>query len=309
MAMANKWYRDYASWLAEKFPGIKVQKLSVDAGFSCPNRDGTISTGGCIYCDNRSFTPSYCNPAQSVARQLEEGRRFFSRKYPQMRYMAYFQSFTGTHTAAIDHLRALYNEAARQPDVAGIIIGTRPDALPARVIDLLEEINHTTPVIVEIGAETSHDRTLRLINRCHTWKCVEEAIHSLSSRGIECGLHLIAGLPSESREDILLTVERCCNLPIESIKLHQLQVIRHTPLHRMWERGEIELTPFTLEEYIDLCAEVVEHVAGRVVIERFLASAPPDMVVAPRWGLKNYQFSHLLLRELERRHPEGLLRG
>lgn len=296
----NPWYKDYSEYLAERFPGIKVQKLSVDAGFSCPNRDGTIGTGGCIYCDNRSFTPQYCDPHDPVAIQLEKGRRFFARKYPDMKYLAYFQSFTGTHAVAADRLKALYDEAAAQPDIVGIVIGTRPDSLPAPILDLLEDLNHNIPVIVEIGAETSHDATLRLINRCHTWHDVENAVGELSLRGIESGLHLIAGLPGEESADILTTVRRAVALPIAGLKIHQLQIIKGTPLHRMWLDGKISLHQFSVEEYLDLCIEIIREVGRKVAIERFLASAPPGMVVLPSWGLKNHEFTNLLQRRLQR---------
>lgn len=289
--------RDYASYLREKFGEVKVQKLSVDAGFSCPNRDGTISRGGCIYCDNRSFTPGYCNPADGVAAQLRKGKEFFARKYPEMKYLAYFQSFTGTHSRAVEALRLLYEEAASQEDIVGIVIGTRPDALPDGVISMLSELNLRLPVIVEIGAETSHDATLKLINRCHTWHDVEDAVERLHSSGIDTGLHLIAGLPGESDRDVLLTVERSLRLPVSTLKLHQLQVIRDTPLHRMMERGEVEVRPYGLDEYLDLCVRIVrltERLRPDVAIERFTSQAPPEMVVAPKWGIKNYQFVNRL---------------
>lgn len=296
----NPYYKDYAELLGEKFPGIKVQKLSVNAGFSCPNRDGTISRGGCIYCDNRSFTPSYCRIEDSVAEQIRKGRDFFARKYPEMKYLAYFQSFTATHRRAPEILQSLYEEAIMQPDVVGLIIGTRPDCLPPRVMDILEELNHRLPVIVEIGAETSHDSTLSCINRCHLWKDVENAVRKLNEREIDCGLHLIAGLPGEEIEDMLLTIERCCDLPISSIKLHQLQVIRDTPLHRMIERGEIEWHPFDVEMYLDFCEKVIMKVGRKLAIERFISSAPPEMVVSPKWGLKNYEFVNMLHRRLQK---------
>lgn len=295
----NPWYKDYSEYLSERFPGMKVQKLSVDAGFSCPNRDGTIGKGGCIYCNNRSFTPKYCNSNDSVTTQLMRGREFFARKYPEMKYLAYFQSFTGTHTSAYDYLRSLYEEAAAQEDVVGIIIGTRPDCLPEKILNLLREINRTCPVIVEIGAETSHNDTLRLVNRCHTWEQVLEAVNNLSEINIECGLHLIAGLPGETSEDVLTTVESACRLPIGSIKLHQLQIIRDTPLYERWSKGDLKVKSFSLEEYLNLCVEIVHTVNRRVAIERFLASAPPDMVVSPGWRLKNYQFTDLLLNKLK----------
>ncbi|MDE6010049.1 MAG: TIGR01212 family radical SAM protein [Muribaculaceae bacterium] len=305
----NPWYKDYPEYLAGIWPGVKLQKISVDAGFSCPNRDGTIGRGGCIYCDNRSFTPSYCNAGESVATQLRRGKEFFSRKYPRMKYLAYFQSFTGTHSSAPDHLRSLYVEALSQPDIAGLIIGTRPDTLPAGVLEILSEINRNVPVIVEIGGETSHERTLRLSNRCHTWDQVEQAVTELHACGIRSGLHLIAGLPGESDEDVLETVRRAIRLPVGCIKMHQLQIIRDTPLHALWQRGEIDIRPYTAEEYLDLCVSIVESVDRKVAIERFVASAPPGMVVSPSWGLKNYQFVNLLHNRLRGIYGHGKSRA
>lgn len=296
----NPYYKDYSEYLAERFPGLKVQKLSINAGFSCPNRDGTISRGGCIYCDNRSFTPGYCNAGDSVSAQIAKGKEFFARKYPEMKYLAYFQSFTGTYNSAPEKLRQLYAEASSQEDIVGIIVGTRPDCLPEKILGLLEEVNEKVPVIVEIGAETSRDDTLRKINRGHSWSDVVNAVGDLSSRGIESGLHLIAGLPGESEEDVLTTIDKTLQLPVASIKLHQLQIISGTPLHKMWERGEIEVKSFTLEEYLELCVKIIRKTGKKVCIERFLSSAPPAMVVTPRWGLKNYEFTNLLKRSLSR---------
>lgn len=279
--------------MREKFPGHKVQKISINAGFSCPNRDGSIGTGGCIYCDNTSFTPTYCFSADSVARQLESGKAFFARKYPEMKYLAYFQSFSNTY-GDVSRLRSLYLEAAGVEDVVGIIVGTRPDMLDDGVVEMLAELRRNTEVMVEIGAESSFDETLRLVNRGHSWSDVEEAVKRLAAVGIPVGLHLIAGLPGETREMTLQTVAKAVALPIESIKLHHLQILSGTPLERMWRSGEIEVASFTVEEYLDLCRRVVEIVPRHIAIERFLASAPPGKVVSPRWNLKNYQFVNRL---------------
>ena len=284
--------------MQEIFPGLKVQKLSVDAGFTCPNRDGSIGTGGCIYCNNSSFTPRYCNPEDSVTEQLQKGKAFFRRKYPEMKYLAYFQSYTNTFGRSCEDLLSMYRRAAEEEDVVGVIIGTRPDCLPDKLIEDLSELNERTPVIIEIGAETSFDETLRLINRNHTWQDVKDAVERLNSKGIRCGLHLIAGLPGESDAEVLQTIERACALPIESIKMHQLQVIKDTILHRKMTKGEIEVHPYSLEEYLDLCVRIVGIVPSHICIERFLSSSPPEMVVAPKWGLKNYQFVNLLVGKL-----------
>lgn len=291
----------YSEYLQRFFPGAKVQKISVDAGFSCPNRDGRIATGGCSYCRNDSFTPGYCKPTLSVAQQIEAGKAFFARKYPEMKYLAYFQSYTNTYLGNEEEtgdqtslLRKLYTEALDCKDIVGLVIGTRPDTLPPPVIRLLDEMNRRVPVFVEIGAETSHNKTLRIINRHHTWQDVEKAVNETHLSGLHVGLHLIAGLPGERRDDILETIRKTIALPIETIKLHQLQVLLGTTLYKQWMKGETDVKPFELEEYLNLCAEIMRLVPDHIVIERFLAQSPPELVAAPKWGLKNYQFMNLL---------------
>lgn len=294
----NPFYKDYSEYMQGIFPGMKVQKLSIDAGFTCPNRDGSIGRGGCIYCNNASFTPSYCKPADTVEQQLEKGKAFFRKKYPEMKYLAYFQSYTNTFGRSGEDLAELYRRAADVEDVVGIVIGTRPDCLADDLLDELAVLNRRMPVIVEIGAETSFDSTLRLINRNHTWAQVEDAVRRLHSRGIRAGLHLIAGLPGETDSDVLLTVEKACALPVDSLKMHQLQVIKGTELHRWMEAGELEVKPYDMESYLRLCVAIVGTVPRHICIERFLSSSPPAMVVAPQWGLKNYTFVNLLLGRL-----------
>lgn len=296
----NPYYKDFSEYMHEVFPGIKVQKLSIDAGFTCPNRDGSIGTGGCIYCNNASFTPGYCSPKDSVETQILKGKEFFRRKYPEMKYLAYFQSYTNTFGRSVESLAEMYRKAAETVNVVGIIIGTRPDCLPNELIELLSDINKKTPVIIEIGAETSFDVTLQIINRNHNWSDVGDSVERLNNRGIRTGLHLIAGLPGENEEAILETVKKACQLPIESIKMHQLQIVKGTPLLSKYERGEIDVKPFTLDEYLNLCVRIVNTVPKHICIERFLASSPPDMVVVPKWGLKNYQFTNLLMNRLRK---------
>ncbi len=286
--------KDYGSYLREIFPGLKVQKISVNAGFSCPNRDGTIGIGGCIYCRNDSFSPEYCMKSDSVASQIENGKNFFSRKYPEMKYLAYFQSYTNTYGRDVDSLRKLYEDALGCDGVVGLVIGTRPDTISDEVFGLLAEIADRVPVFLEIGAESSSDHTLRLINRGHTWSDVENAVKKGSAAGLHCGLHLIAGLPGESEADILENVRKSCLLPIETLKIHQLQILFGTPLFNLWQSGELEVTPFELEDYIRLCRKIIGIVPEDIVIERFLAQSPPEMVAAPRWGIKNYQFRNML---------------
>lgn len=295
----NPWYKDYSEYLSELFPGIKVQKLSVDAGFSCPNRDGTISRGGCIYCNNASFSPAYCSGRSSVTRQLEEGKLFFARKYPTMKYLAYFQAYTGTFSDDTRRLLDLYHEALAVPDVVGLVIATRPDCLHTPLLRHLAEINLRHRVLIELGAETSHDHTLRLINRGHTWQQTVDAVNACRNHGLDVGLHLIAGLPGETDSDVITTIKRVCELPVSSIKLHQLQLIRDTPLQRLVEQGDIALSLYTPESYLELCAQIVRIVPRRIAIERFVSQAPADLLIAPKWGLKNYQFTDRLHRLLK----------
>ncbi|MBD5356703.1 MAG: TIGR01212 family radical SAM protein [Bacteroides sp.] len=286
--------RSYSDYLKDIFPGVKVQKISVNAGFSCPNRDGTIGTGGCAYCRNDSFSPAYCISTESVSQQINDGKKFFAHKYPDMKFLAYFQSYTNTHGKDLLSLREIYEEAANCKDIVGIVIGTRPDTLPDSVISLLGELNKRLPVFLEIGAETSNNDTLQLINRHHTWEEVESAINHAAKADLHCGLHLIAGLPGEDNKQILKNIEKACRLPIETLKVHQLQILYDTPLFRMWEAGKISVTPFNLDDYINLCVEIVRIVPKNIVIERFLAQSPPGMVAAPKWGIKNYQFMQKL---------------
>lgn len=284
----------YSEYLSKIFPGVKVQKISLNAGFSCPNRDGSKGSGGCIYCRNDSFSPSYCMERKSITQQLEEGKQFFRRKYPNMKFLAYFQSYTNTYSSSPEKLLSFYQEALEVEDVVGLVVGTRPDTLPDRVLDVMEEINRGKPLFLEIGAESSSDSTLKLINRNHTWEEVCSAVERASERGLRCGLHLIAGLPGEDDAQVLRNVENACRLPIDTLKMHQLQILRDTPLYSLWNEGGIQVKPYELEDYLKLCAEIVKIVPSNVVIERFLAQAPPDMVEAPKWGLKNYQFMNLL---------------
>ncbi|MDE5942269.1 MAG: TIGR01212 family radical SAM protein [Muribaculaceae bacterium] len=303
----GRFYKDYADFLSERFDG-KMQKLTVNAGFSCPNRDGTLGRGGCAYCNNSSFSPDLA-AGGSVTSQLEAGKRFFERKYPAMRYLAYFQSYTNTHGDR-GRLMDLYREALEVDRVEGLIIGTRPDCVSDELLSDLAAIGK--PVIMEYGAESTHDETLRRVNRCHTWAQTVDAVMRTSAAGLSVGLHFIMGLPGESRAMMMESVERAALLPVDTLKFHQLQVIRNTALDRetvadedgrLWFRGA-ELKLFEPDEYVELCAGIVD-LLGRmnreIAIERFTAQAPDGLLVAPRWGLKNYQFVNLLNNRLARR--------
>ena len=293
-------YYDYGEFLRKHFDG-KVQKIAIDAGFMCPNRDGTKCYGGCIYCNNQSFNPAYCRTRISVAEQIGRGKEFFARKYPQMQYLAYFQAYTNTY-ANISQLKQLYEEALNQEGVVGLIIATRPDCMPDELLSYLSQLAQRTFVMVEYGVETSHDRTLQLINRGHSWADVVDAVQRTAQHGVLCGAHLILGLPGETLSDFTATAERISRLPLSTVKLHQLQVIRGTRLAQMYANGEVELIEWTADEYIDVCLQVLQHLRSDLAVERFVSQSPADLLVFPRWGMKNYEFTHRLNNRLMREH-------
>ena len=292
----SKPYRDFADFLSEHFSG-KVQKISINAGFTCPNRDGSKGHGGCTYCNNQTFNPEYCSTSASITEQLEKGKAFFARKYPTMRYLAYFQAYTNTY-ASVERLRAMYEEALSVPDVVGLIIGTRPDCVPNALLDYLAELSHRTFVMVEYGAETANDRTLQLINRGHSWTDTVDAVARTHARGILCGLHLILGLPNETIHDFRATIECVAALPIDTLKLHQLQLIRGTRLARQVADGEVTVAQWSAEEYADVCIDLLHRLPPHIAVERFVSQSPASLLISPRWGLKNHEFTHMLHRRL-----------
>ncbi len=292
-----KAYRDFSDFLKEHFD-VKVQKITVNAGFTCPNRDGTKGRGGCTYCNNQSFNPEYCSPALSVREQLERGKEFFARKYPQMKYLAYFQAYTNTHSDDIDRLMKLYEEALETTDVVGLIIGTRPDCMPQELLDRLAGLGKW--VMVEYGAESACDRTLELVNRCHTWADTADAVRRTHEAGIPCGLHLIMGLPGEDLDVMLSTIDRVNELPVDTVKIHQLQLVRGTRMARDVESGLYDIPRFTADEYADLCVRLLRRLRKDIAVERFVSQSPSELLIYPRWGLKNYQFTNLLNRLLTR---------
>lgn len=290
--LPNPYYKDYADFLAEHFDG-KVQKISVDVGGTCPNRDGTLSTGGCAYCNNEAFSPMFAKRVLPVVEQLEKGKAFFRHKYPTMRYLAYFQSYTSTYG---DHL-SKFSAALADAEVVGLVIGTRPDCIPDELLRELEALRVATgkPIFIELGAETAHNQTLSRINRCCTRETTEDAVRRIAAAGFPVGLHLILGLPGESEEMMLATIAWLNKLPVDTVKFHQLQILRGT---RMATEMPTDIINFTPESYAELCAKIVWLLRPDIAIERFVAQSPSDLLIAPRWGLKNYQFTNLLLNEL-----------
>ena len=294
--MSNSKYIDFGTWLTGQL-GFRAQKISINAGFTCPNRDGRVGTGGCTYCNNQTFNPDYCHTDKSIRQQLEEGKQFFGRKYPEMKYLAYFQAYTNTY-AELDELRQKYEEALSVDDVVGLVIGTRPDCMPAALLDYLTELNQRTFLIVEYGIESIYDSTLQRINRGHDYACTQRAIEATASRGIRVGGHVIMGLPGESREEMIREAEVLSELPLTTLKLHQLQLIKGTQMAQEFEEHPSDFVRFTPDEYADLVVEFIRHSRPDLVFERFVSQSPASLLAQPGWGLKNYEFVEMVRKRM-----------
>lgn len=282
-------YNDFSTFMSRHFP-YKVQKLSVNAGFTCPNRDGVKGFGGCTYCNNQTFNPVYCRTEKTVRVQLEEGKQFFSRKYPQMKYLAYFQAYTNTY-GELENLKRMYEEALEVDGVVGLVIGTRPDCMPNDLLDYLEGLAKNTFLMVEYGIESTDDATLMRINRGHDFACAREAVERTAVRGILTGGHVILGLPGEEREGLMKQAATLSQLPLTTLKMHQLQLIKGTRMAHEYEQDPTDFHLFTADEYIDLVIDYVEHIRPDMVLERFVSQSPKELLIAPDWGLKNHEFT------------------
>lgn len=291
-------YNNYNETLRRMF-GCRVQKISINAGFTCPNRDGTKGRGGCTFCNNQTFFPEYCSPQKSAVQQMEEGMHFF-RRYEGQKYLAYFQAYTNTY-APLERLRGLYEPVLEMEDVVGIVVGTRPDCVDGPLLDYFAELSERCYVMVEYGVESTDDRTLRRINRGHSFAESVWAIEETARRGISVGAHLILGLPGESQVQMFLRAETMSSLPLDMVKLHQLQIVRGTAMAREYEAHPERFHLFTAEEYIGLCVDFIAHLDCHIGIGRFVSQSPKGMLVAPDWGLKNYEFVAMLEKALARR--------
>jgi len=265
---------------------MKLQKLMLDGGFSCPNRDGHVGTGGCTFCRTDAFNPSYCRSSTSISEQLEAGKRFFAGKYPDMKYLAYFQAYSNTY-APLNVLRQRYEEALSVEDVVGLVIGTRPDCIEDDVLQYLADLQDKGFLItLELGIESFYDKTLQRINRGHTVEDCLTAIQRCADAGINTTIHLILGLPGETKADILAETDIINRLPIQSIKLHQLQILKGTVIAQEYANHPEDFLSMNIDEYATLVAEFISRLRKDIHIERFASSAPSDLIIAPRWGLK-----------------------
>jgi radical SAM protein (TIGR01212 family) len=300
--MDVKPYKNFGDFLQSVFP-YKVQKISINAGFTCPNRDGTKAWGGCTYCNNQTFSPQYAANEKSVTQQLEEGIRFFSYKYPQMKYIAYFQAYTNTYSS-LEILLAKYNEALNYPNVVGLIIGTRPDCMPDDLLEELEKISQKHFLLIEYGIESTDNQTLAFINRGHSYEEAVETVLRTASRKIYCGAHLILGLPGETRETILSHADKISQLPLTTVKLHQLQLIKCTQMANQFEKNPEIFHRYTLDEYIDLCIDFLARLNPDFYIDRFVSQSPQELLLMPGWGLKNYEFTAKIEERIRERNND-----
>lgn len=292
-------YYSYSSYLNKIF-NERVQKITINAGFTCPNRDGSKGVGGCIYCNNEAFSPSFASVKDSISQQVSKGIDFFAHKYENQKYLAYFQSYTNTY-GPLEKIISLYEEALMNPNIVGIVIGTRPDCISDQLLDYLQALSSKYYVMVEYGVESTSNTTLQLINRGHKYEDAETAILKTAERGINTSAHLILGLPGETREQMINHARIISELPITTLKLHQLQIVRNTPLAKLYEQDPQSMHLFSVDEYIDLVIDFIAEVSPKIVLERFVSQTPAELLIAPKWGLKNYEFSAKLEKRLRQR--------
>jgi radical SAM protein (TIGR01212 family) len=274
--------------------GSTVYKVNVDAGFTCPNRDGTVGVSGCIYCNNDSFRPSSCRPTLTVSEQVQNGITYVKKRYKSEKFLVYFQPYTNTY-APVDELERLYKEALSDPSVIGLAIGTRPDAVDAEKIALIQSLAEKYFILVEYGMQSMYDKSLEFINRGHDYDTFLKALEMTSNRGIFIGTHIIVGFPTETREEMMSMSEELSNLPLEFLKIHQLQVIKDTPLEIMYRENPFHV--FGYDEYLDFVTDFIERLSPRIVIQRLFAPAPDSILIAPQWGKSRQE----ILRDIEKR--------
>lgn len=294
-------YYTYATYLSRFFQG-KVQKLPLDVGATCPVRDGSLSSGGCAFCNGRSFVPDMCNQQFSVSEQLQSGKQFFLRKYPHddVTYLAYFQAGSNTYMP-LEQMQPYIEQALSVEGVSGIVLATRPDCLSTLWLNYLETLSRHTFVMVELGVESVNDTVLKQIGRGHDVATSVRAISQLQSRGLHIGVHFILGLPGETRESQLQQAVEASRWKVDSVKLHQLQILRGSRFARQYAANPRQFSPYSLTEYVHLVADFIERLHPSIAVERFVSQSPASLLVAPRWGVKPDEVVRLVCEELAQR--------
>ena len=313
-------YSTYVDFFRRRY-GARLQKVVIDAGFTCPNRDGKVGFGGCTFCDNAAFHPAYSRADRPIGEQIDEGIGFHRGRYRNTAaYLAYFQAYSNTY-ASLERLRALYCAALEHPSVVGVVIGTRPDCVDEAKLDFLQELAagkllegwrreiagsvvlETPIVIVEYGIESCYDETLRRVNRGHDFAAARRAVEMTAARGLDCGAHFILGLPGETREMMLEECAVINSLPLTTVKFHQLQIVKGTAMEREYASRPSDFIRFTLDGYIDFFVDMLERLRPDLCIERFAGEVPPRFVNATPWGLiRNVELLRLLEKRLEDRN-------
>ena len=287
MKITGKRYLDYSSFIKLKF-GERVQKISLDTGFSCPNRDGSKGFGGCTYCNNNTFNPEYCEPQKSIKEQIEQGIKFFSRKGKNNKFLAYFQAYTNTY-ADFETLKSMYKEALSVPKVVGLVIGTRPDCISNEIIEYLDELSKTFFVSLEFGVESTKEITLLEVNRCHSFEETKKAYSLCKNKGFHLGAHIILGLPNESKVDLLNHAKELSKLPIHTLKIHHLQIVKNSVMSHQYKNNPKAFNLFSTEAYTEFVSEFITYLRPDIIIERFISEAPKELLIAPKWGFKNFE--------------------
>jgi radical SAM protein (TIGR01212 family) len=295
-------FNAYSNYFKKLF-GERVQKVTINAGFTCPNRDGSISQKGCIYCDNNAFNPSYCSPLKSVGQQIEEGIAFHKNRYRRAeKYLAYFQAFSNTY-APLPVLKQIYKQALEKENVIGLVIGTRPDCIDSEKLDYFSQLSQTHYIMIEYGIESCNNKTLKLINRGHTFEQAVNAIEQTQKAGIKTGAHFIFGLPYETLSQWAQWTDIISELPLDTVKFHQLQIIKYTPIEAMYKNNQGAFHTFGLEEYIDFITDFLERLSPHLVIERFAGEVPPRFIAQTSWGLiRNDQILQTVEKKLEEKN-------
>lgn len=298
---APRRFNSYSEYFKKIFGG-RVQKVTIDAGFTCPNRDGKITRGGCTYCNNDSFNPSYCHPSKSVRQQIEEGIEFHAKRYRRAKdFLAYFQAYSNTYKP-LEELKKIYGQALEVSDIKGLVIGTRSDCIDKEKLKYFADIAKTHYVILEYGIESVYDKTLQNINRGHNFQSVVDAVTLTKSYGLHVGGHMIFGLPEETPPMMLEEVEILNKLPFDTIKFHQLQIIKGTAMGKDYLLNPHNYQLFSLEEYLKFIVDFVERLNPNFVIERFAGEVPPRFLVASGWdGLRYDQVLNKIEKRLEER--------